>query len=30
LSKDYEESISSSEGMIWLASIPRLLNALTS
>jgi putative transposase len=30
LSKDYEESISSSEGMIWLASIPRLLVALSS
>jgi putative transposase len=29
LSKDYEESISSSEGMIWLASIHRLLKCLT-
>jgi putative transposase len=29
LSKDYEECCRSSEGMIWLASIARLLNSLT-
>lgn len=29
LSKDYEECMQSSEGMIWLASIQRLLKALT-